>query len=322
MGIFNLTLNQMLVMFVFMVIGFALRKTGVLPENAGTTLSRLETYLFMPAMNFFSQLTRCTPVTLRENSRLIIYGGVIIAVAVALAYPLAMVFVPKAKGDENRSYQHNIYKYAMTFGNFGFMGNFIVLGIWGQDGLFKYTLFYFVITLVCNTWGIYLLIPKEQGKSLGKNIVKGLTAPPTLALVAGCIGGLLNINGYMPEFLTSALSNASNCMGPVAMVLAGVVVGGYNFKSLLGDRKVYAASLLRLIVIPALLLSILKLLGADEEVITFSLIAFALPLGLNTIIYPATYGGDTKTGASMTLISNILGVVTVPIMYYIFIVAI
>ena len=73
MEVFNLTLQQMLVMFTFMAIGFLLRKTKILPDNAGTTMSRLETYLFLPAMNFFSQLTRCTPVTFRENSGLILY---------------------------------------------------------------------------------------------------------------------------------------------------------------------------------------------------------------------------------------------------------
>lgn len=322
MEVFNLTLQQMLVMFTFMAIGFLLRKTKILPDNAGTTMSRLETYIFLPAMNFFSQLTRCTPVTFRENSGLILYGAAIVAAAVVLSQPLAAFFVPKARGNAELAYLRNIYRYAMTFGNFGFMGNFIVLGIWGQEGLFKYTLFYFVITLVCNIWGLYLLIPREQGSSLGKNILNGLTAPPTVALVAGCLGGLLNINGYVPDFLTSALSNASGCMGPVAMVLAGVVVGGYDLKSLLTDKKVYIASLFRLIVIPAVLIGALKLLGTNEEIVTFTLIAFATPLGLNTIIYPATYGGNTKTGASMAMVSHLLSVITVPAMYYIFIVAI
>ena len=47
---------------------------------------------------------------------------------------------------------------------------------------------------------------------------------------------------------------------------------------------------------------------------------FVPALGLNTIVYPAAYGGDTKTGASMAMISHVLSVITIPLMYLVFIV--
>ena len=109
-------------------------------------------------------------------------------------------------------------------------------------------------------------------------------------------------------------------MGPVSMVLAGFVIGGYEIKGLLSDKKVYVATFLRLIAIPSLILSVLMLIGTGKEIMTWALIAFAAPLGLNTIVFPAAYGGQTKTGASMALISHVLSVITIPVMYYIFIV--
>jgi predicted permease len=104
-------------------------------------------------------------------------------------------------------------------------------------------------------------------------------------------------------------------MGPVAMVLAGFVVGGYEFKSLFKDKKVYIATFLRLIVIPGIIVTVLKLLGTSSDILTLALICFATPLGLNTIVYPAAYGGETKTGASMAVISHTLSVITLPLMY-------
>ena len=104
----------------------------------------------------------------------------------------------------------------------------------------------------------------------------------------------------------------------VAMLLAGMVVGEYKFTELLSDKKVYLTTFLRLILIPALFVSILKWIGTSEEIVTLVLIAYATPMGLNTIVYPAAYSGDTKTGASMALISNIFAVATIPLMYYIF----
>lgn len=60
----------------------------------------------------------------------------------------------------------------MTFGNYGFMGNFIILGVWGDDFFFKYTLFVFMVGILCNSWGLYILIPKEKNASLLDNLKK------------------------------------------------------------------------------------------------------------------------------------------------------
>lgn len=45
---------------------------------------------------------------------------------------------------------------------------------------------------------------------------------------------------------------------------------------------------------------------------------YNLHIELNTIVYPAAYEGDTKTGVSM-MISHTLSVITIPLMYLVFI---
>ena len=236
--------------------------------------------------------------------------------AIALAYPLSRLFSLK----DPKSYQRNVYKYALTFGNYGFMGNFIILGVWGADFFYKYSLLTFGVGLFCSSWGLYILIPKDKGVSLWANLKKGFLTPPMISLILGIILGLLEVKRFVPSFLISAFESASDCQGPVAMLLAGFVVGGYNFKELLSNKKVYIATALRLAVIPAVMMLILKALGTNDEIMTLLLITFATPLGLNTIVYPAAYGGETKTGASMAMISHTLSVITIPLMYLLFIV--
>ncbi|MBQ6876766.1 MAG: AEC family transporter [Lachnospiraceae bacterium] len=319
MEVFQLTLSQMLTMFIYIIVGYVLRKSKILPENAYLTMSRLETYFFVPALNLHNWMTNCTTSALKENSVLIVYGAVLIACAVGLAYLLCRLFVRKTDNPEEE-YQRNIYKYAMTFGNYGFMGNFIVLGIWGSEMLFRYSMFTLVVTFVCSSWGLMILIPKgKSGKLSMKDLMKRVFTPPIIALFIGLVAGLFEIKQYVPEFLVSVMSGGADCMGPVAMVLAGVVIGGYDIKELLGYKKVYVASLMRLILIPAVFVSVLHLFGVNKEIITLALIAFATPLGLNTIVYPAAYGGDVKTGAAMTMISSVLSVITIPLMYLLFV---
>ncbi|MBQ9802624.1 MAG: AEC family transporter [Clostridia bacterium] len=310
----------MLTMFFLIVVGFVLRKKCVLADNAGSVMSKMETFIFVPALTLFTQMTKCTVATFRDNAVLILYGFVAVVCAIALAYPLSALFVRNHKSSPEAAYQRDIYKYAMTFGNYGFMGNFIVLGVWGSDMFYKYSLFTLAVGIACTGWGVYTLIPKDRGVGLLKNLKKGLLTPPILALAAGIALGLLNAKQYIPTFLLNAFDSAGQCQGPVAMVLAGFVIGGYNLKDLLSNKKVYLATALRLIVIPAVMMLILKCIGTSDEIMTLALICFGTPLGLNTIVYPAAYGGDTKTGAAMATISHTLSVVTIPLMYLLFIV--
>ncbi len=321
MEIFNLTLSQMLMMFTLILVGFIIRKKTNIAENSGAIMAKLETFIFVPALSLFNQMTKCTVENFKENASLILYGLVILLFAILLAYPMSKLFVKKREGElQEVTYQRNIYKYALTFGNYGFMGNFIALGVWGNDFFYKYSLFTFLIGIVCYSWGLYILIPKEHNVGIINNLKKGLINPPVIGLVIGMFIGLCGLTKFVPQFMITALDNAGKCQGPVAMVLAGFVIGGYNFKELIVNKKIYVITLFRLILIPALMMIILKLIGTNKEIMTLALIAFATPLGLNTIVYPAAYGGDTKTGASMTTISHTLSVVTIPLMYLIFIV--
>lgn len=320
MEIFNLALEQMLMMFFLIGIGFFLRKKSLIPKNSDVSLARLETYLFVPALALYNQMIKCTVESFIKNWVLILYGAVIVVVAILIAYPLSKLFVRNSKTSSELSYKRNLYKYALTFGNYGFMGNFIILSIWGDDVFYKYSLFSLGVSVACYAWGYYTLIPKEHNVGFWKNFKKGMSTPGIYALILGMLLGITGFSKYIPGFLVTALKNAGNCQGPVAMILAGIVIGGFNFKELLLDKKVYIVSLFRLILLPALMMLALMSIGTNKEIMTLALICFATPLGLNTIVFPAAYGGETKTGASMTMISHTLSVITIPLMYLIFIV--
>lgn len=319
MEIFSLTLTQMLVMFVLMLTGYILKKSNFIPDDSSAVISKLLAFVLAPALTLNNQILNCTPKTFAENSVLMLYGLVIVLVAIGLSYPLSSLFIKNREKSSELAYQRQIYKYALTFGNFSYMGNYIVLGIWGDVMLFKYNMFTFVMNIIVYVWGIYVLVPKSHNsRSIWSNLKSGLLTPPFIALILGIFLGLTGISSYVPAFVTSSLKSAGDCMGPMAMLLAGIVIGEYDFSELLGDKKVYLAALLRLIIIPALFVSVLKLLNIQSDIIVITLIAYATPMGLNTIVFPAAYGGNTKIGASMTMISSILSIITIPIMYYIF----
>lgn len=303
--VFSATLSPMLMMFLCMVIGFILNKAKLCPDNTTTVLSKLETCVLLPALTVNTFSKYCTVASLSQQYKLVLYCLLAVAIAIAIAIPLSAVF-------EKNGYNRNIYKYALTFGNFGFMGNAIVPAILGEEMLYTYMLFTLPLNVAVYTWGIAILIPAKEGKH---NPLKNLMNPVFFAIVIGAFLGLTGAAELLPGFIQSTLSGLGNCMGPIAMVLTGFVIGNYPFRQLLNKPKVYIAAALRLFLFPALFILLLKLLGADSTALTLCLFGFATPLGLNTVIFPAAYGGDTATGASMAMISHTVCVITIPIMY-------
>ncbi len=308
--------EQMLMMFALMAAGFLLRKKEILPKDTPMVLSRLETYLFLPALNLASQLKNCTVKSFSENYGLVLYGLLAAVLAVATAFLVSPLLFGRLRQEDK--YRYNIYKYSMIFANYGFLGNFLVLGIWGSEGLFKYLLFTFPLAFLVNTLGMYLLTPEGEKLGIIKRVLKALVFPPTLAMLVGALGGLLGVSRIIPDFLDSALESAKGCMGPVAMVFTGIVLGGCDIKKIITNKNAWLATLFRLIIIPAALLTVLSLLGADREALVWATVMLACPLGLNTVVVPASYGRDADTGASMALISSTFAIVTLPLVYYVF----
>lgn len=302
---FFATLEPMLVMFTCILIGFVLKKTGICPDNTGTVLSKVENYVMMPAQVMVTFMTYCTVESIGENYRFVLYSILAIAVSMAIAMPLAALF---SRDGRNRG----IYRYALVFANFGFLGNSLIPQMLGQEYLYPYLLF----TLPINTWA-YLWGMNQMVGSGGEKVnpLKRLVNPVILGLFSGAVLGLTGIAKLVPSFVISTMSSLSACMGPVAMILSGFIIGGYNVKEMLSDKKVYAMTFLRLFVLPVAVLAVIYLCGGDLTVMTMALVAFSAAMGLNTVVIPAAYGRDTKPGASMAMISHIGAVISLPVMY-------
>lgn len=305
--VFLATLSPMLVIFICLAIGFILKKSNILPDNTDKVLSRLETFVLCPALSLSAFSQYCTVENLVNNYTMILYSTLVLAIAITISVILSRFFQP------TDLYKRKIYQYALTFANWGFMGSAIVpMILGGTEHLFYYQLFALPLNFATYLWGVTILTPVEYRKG---SAMKNLFNPLMLGVFAGMIIGLTGLGKIMPDFYTQTVNTLSACMGPIAMVLTGFVIGGFEFKSLLKDKKVYIATFLRLFVLPALFIALLYALGANGYVLTLALFAYATPLGMNTVVFPAAYGGETKTGASMAMVSHVLSIVTIPLMY-------
>ncbi|MGN1050834.1 MAG: AEC family transporter [Acutalibacteraceae bacterium] len=305
MSIFVTVFSEFMVLFAFMAIGYILKKGNFVPENTATVLSRLENMIFMPAVIINTFMTRCTVKNFVEKSHLIIYGGVILLFCILLGVFLGRFF-------HRDKYVQIIYRYSISVSNFAFVGIGLVQGLFSEDILFDYLIFTLPYNIYTFSLGVAWLVPSKSGKFSFKSFL-------TPIFVSLIIGSALGLSGLeLPGAFQKIVSGIGSCMSPVAMILTGIVIGSYPFWELLKNYKVYILSAIRLVAIPVFIMLMLIAFKAEEDIMLVSLCANAMPLGLNTVIIPASYGKDPRLGASLALVSELMAVFTIPLLFTIF----
>ncbi len=144
---------------------------------------------------------------------------------------------------------------------------------------------------------------------------KKLINPPLIAIALGALFGLSGLT--LPQFAVDFLSTASAPMGPCTMLILGMTLSEYSFVKLLKQPMNYVISAMRLVIIPAAMVLILKLLGITNAIIP-ALVAYSMPCGLNTVVFPKLVDEDCETGAALALISTGLSLATIPAMLHFF----
>ena len=327
---FLYTLTPMLTMFLFIVIGFVLKKKNILSENASQTMAKLVTWVFFPALCFSTMSRYFTLNILTTHVKNLSIGFIALFFALTISILISRFFAKKGE------YELGVYQYALAFANSGYVGDPLVLSLFGEEALSYYKIAALPITIAIYTWGVSRLVPSKSSSK--KDVFKKLLTPPIVALFAGMLVGIIaglvikdvpqSSTAYdtlFPAFFTNTVDTLKSCVGPMAMLLAGVTVAKFNISEMFNKKKVYIATALRLIVIPTVIIALIfgmKTLAnlifglnIDNTAILLLFFALATPLGLNTVVFPEAYGRDAKTGASMALISHTLCVITIPLMF-------
>ena len=304
---FTRAATQILMILLYIGIGFILRRSKLLPDNTSKSLSLLETFVFLPAL-IFNNLSTNVQIEKMTTYSVTVLSGIVFLGAVLLVSFLFTKIFSKGRPPE----EYGTYMYMFAFANYGYVGYPVIEGVFGSGMLTSMILFAVPFTFAIYTYGAILL--SNDGKS------KKLTIPPKMypilcALVLGVVVGLTGVK--LPTVVTSMTGALKGCMSPVAMIMTGFVLGSLNFKQIFTSARAYAVSIVRLVAIPAIFIGALLLLrifiDIPGELMIIPLFIASMPIGLNAVIFVEASGRDSTENARMCLISYILALVTVPI---------
>ena len=304
MGIFQTTLMQMIYLFAFILIGFLLVKLNVLGRESAGVLSRLENYLFIPALVLGTFLKNFSPNTLTSMGGLMLFSLILELCII----PIALLIGKISSKDDTAQ---KVVTYDLSFSNFAFMGNAIVLALF-PDFFMEYLIFTLVLWAFIYVWATpTLLIPSKDHSLLAR--LKSFCNPMFIALIIGVVLGLLQVQ--LPSPVLQVIDTAGSCMSPVAMLLTGITIASTNVKAALHRAATWTTCLLRLVIIPLIALVVFLFLPLPKDYLLCAFCTLAMPVGLSPIVIPAAYGKDTSMGASMALVSHILSVLTLPLIF-------
>ncbi len=304
------TVNQMIFLFAFILLGFALAKTKRLPREAAAILSKLENMIFIPALVMGTFLKNFTKDTFSSAWKILLFSFVLELLVIFMTIPICKLCAKDR-------FTQNIYTYGLSFSNFGFMGNAVVAAIFPT--LFTdYVIYTLPMWTLIYVWAVpSLLMDPAEGKVTLKSRLKPLINPMFVCMILGMIIGISGLT--LPSSILSVIEVSGNCMSPIAMLLTGITLGSISLSGTLKRKSIYTVTALRLLIYPLAALGIFALLSVWWQIpdvyVICTVCALAMPLGLNTIVVPAAYGKDTSTAAGMALVSHVLSIVTIPVIF-------
>lgn len=297
MEIANL-LNQLGMLFIFLLIGLILKKTKIIKGNEGQVLINLTIYLLLPLNIIDSFQMEFDLNTLVSFALILIISGAIQFFSMFLGQVLYQ------KRPEN---QKKVLQYATVCSNAGFMGSPIAQGIYGGLGLTYASIFLIPMRIVMWSVGVAYFTKSTNRREV---VIRVLTHPCIIAVFIGL--GLMLFQVRLPGFVGAAVTSVGNCATPISMIFIGTILAEVDVRRIF-SKTILAFSVIRLLAIPGIVFLVLTILKIDPIVTGVSVLLSGMPAGSTTAILAAKYGGDQIFATKCVVFTTLLSMITIPI---------
>lgn len=298
-----LLFQQMLVLFIYMLIGYIACKKGKLDE----AFSKKTSWLVVEIANI------ALVISAAVNSDGSIGGEdllitLLLAVCVFAILMIVACFVPvifRVPADEKGTYQ------VMTvFNNIGFMGYPIIVSIYGNTALLYAVIFSIIFNFLVYTYGVQMIRGDQNAGEKFK--ISGILKN------AGVIGSFIALLLYItqcptPQFVKSTASGLSNLTAPLSMMVIGISLCSIPWKKLFSDIRLLLYSLVKLLLIPVVGTLLIRQVIDNEMLCRVGMIILATPAASMTVMLAEQYDGNLEIASRGVALTTVLSVVTIPV---------
>lgn len=210
--------------------------------------------------------------------------------------------------------QSKLLMYMLIFGNTGFIGIPVLNGLFGPEAVLYGALCDATYDVFMFTVGITIIQSSAAGEDKRKitETLKGLLNPCFFGVI---IGMIFYISGFtLPDIIGGPVKSVGAVTSPLAMIIVGSHLAEINFKELFTNKYSYLLCFLKLLVVPAAALILVKLIiGTGSLLAAVLVIQAAMPSAMCAVIFSEQYKGDVTFATKGVLLTTLMCIFTIPI---------
>lgn len=303
-------LQQMLALFLLMLLGYFCGKRGVLDQTTTKKISWLVVNVANVGLILKAGLDNKNEIP-KEN--LLLVGGLALGIYAALI--LIAMILPWILGIKRENY--GIYRVMFIFSNIGFMGMPLLSAMAGGEAVLYAAVFQFLYNILIYTYGISVMRPKDDNAGGKKELFQWKKI--CNAGVIACVITLVLFFGKvdMPDFVDTVILNLSNLTAPLSMLVIGQSFTALRLKDLFSDVRLLLFAGIKMLLIPVVGMFLLKQCIANETILMVCLVMLSTPVGSMTAMLAQQYDANYELAAKGVALTTILSVGTMPLVSWI-----
>ena len=292
-------LAEMLVILFAIAAGYAANHLGYLGGETDQKLSKLILNITMPAMIVAAVITG------EELPEISVILSILEVGVVFYVLEFAFVLtVPKLL--PGTAGQKGVYRYTLAFPNVGFIGYPVAVALYGDGALFYAAILALPFNLLSYSLGPLMLA------GAGRFRWRQLLSPCIVASVLGLVLALTRLRP--PAMVGEMLDFVGSITVPLSLLVVGSLLAHMSPGKVLRSPKLWVLSVLRLLVMPALLCLVLRGMHIEAMVLGIAVSQMAMPVAVNGTLLSMEYGGDTEAMAQVTFLTTLGAIVTIPVL--------
>lgn len=293
-------------LFLILFCTAALVRAGIVKTEDSKVLSRLSLYFVTPCVIFNAFQKDLTPDVLQ---------GMGAALLLSVLFHTVFILIASLFGKFFKATE--VERACVIFTNCGNLIIPIVSYVFGPEWVIYVSCSMVVFNILCWTYGIRIFDNKSP-----LSAKRVLLNPNILALIFGALSLVLKIrlSGPLEEFF----NDMSGMIGPLSMMITGMVIGSMSFKELFANRRIFLVILFRFVFCCAAAVAIIKLTGiegriADGHTIAMiSLLSGAAPSASNINQFAIIYNHDAKYASAINVVTTLLCIIFIPFWVFVF----
>lgn len=295
----------MVVLFIIVVLGYALCKLGYMGDKFDRKLAYLVIDVTAPALILSSAMGDQMP----DHTLILPLLGVgFVTYILLLIYGF---FVPRFITKSHD--EQGMVGFALMFANVGFIGYPIVASIFGPEAVFYAALLNMPNTFFIFTAGV-MLVKGEY--SLRQFDPKVLVSPSMIAAFLAAV--LVAFDVHTPGLIARPVTMVGNITVPAALMIIGSSMARLPLREIIGSIKVYVASFFRLAVVPLSIYFIFKYCGISDAINNINTVVIAMPVASFGTMFCMKYGRNPSLMTEMTFITTVGSILTIPLITMLF----